>query len=191
MMLVAAPDTTSALICSVVNQVLQHPDVHKKLVSEITAATDAGDLDRPVATFTQIKSLPFFAACIEESARLFPSIPVLLPRRVSKGGLVLKGFFIPEGTAVGASAAVVNRDPNVFGADAKTFRPERWLEQSDRVARMHRLIFSWGSGTRKCIGKSLALLETYKFCFQVSGATEPAGCDYLCSQSFQIRLTLT
>lgn len=167
MMMVAAPDTTSALICSVVNQVLQHPDVHKKLVLEITAATDAGELDQPVATFTQIKNLPFFAACIQESARLFPSIPVLLPRRVSKGGLVLKGFFIPEGTAIGASAAVVNRDPNVFGPDAEIFRPERWLEQSDRVAQMHRLIFSWGCGTRKCSGKSLALLETYKFCFQL------------------------
>lgn len=84
---------------------------------------------------------------------------------------MLKGFFIPEGTAIGASAVVVNRDPEVFGADAAAFRPERWLGRSDRVARMHRMIFSWGFSTRKCIGKNLALLETYKFCFQVRSAT--------------------
>ncbi|KAL9630010.1 MAG: hypothetical protein Q9164_006624 [Protoblastenia rupestris] len=166
MMMVAAPDTTSALICSVVNQVIQHPDVHRKLVSEIMVATAAGNLNHPVATFAQIKDLPFFTACIKESARLSPSIPVVIPRRVSQGGLVLKGLFIPEGTAIGASAVVLNRNPDVFGEDATAFRPGRWLEQSDRINQMHRLIFSWGFGTRKCIGKNLALLETYKFCFQ-------------------------
>jgi len=171
MMMVAAPDTTSALICSVVNQVLQHPDIHKRLVSELTAATAAGNLDHPVATFAQTKSLPFMTACIQESARLFPSIPVLIPRRVSQGGMVLKGYFIPEKTAIGASAAVINRNTDVFGADAAAFRPERWLENSDRVAQMHRFMFSWGFGTRKCVGKNLALLETYKFCFQVSSLT--------------------
>ena len=103
---------------------------------------------------------------------MFPSVPVLLPRRVSPGGLVLKGHFIPEGTAIGASAAVINQDSNVFGPDAAVFRPERWLKESDRVTQMHRLIFSWGFGSRKCIGKNLALLETYKFCFQVSVAPD-------------------
>ena len=55
LMMVAAPDTTSALICSVINQVIQNPDVHTRLISEITAATAAGKLNRPVATFDQIR----------------------------------------------------------------------------------------------------------------------------------------
>ena len=167
-MMVAAPDTTSALICAMVNQIIQDQDVYQRLILEITEAAAAGKLDHPVASFAQMKSLPYFTACIQESARLFPSIPVLIPRRASPKGLVLKGHFIPEGTAVGASASVINRDPNVFGADAAIFRPERWLEDSARTAQMHRLIFSWGFGSRKCIGKNLALLEAYKFCFQVS-----------------------
>lgn len=167
MMMVAAPDTTSALICSFVNQVIQHPDVHDRLLSELVAAEAAGELTYPVASFAQIRSLPFFTACIQESARLFPSIPVLLPRRVPQSGLVLKGFLLPEGTAIGASAVVVNRNIDVFGADAAIFRPERWLEESPKVAQMHKHIFSWGFGSRKCVGINLALLETYKFCFQV------------------------
>lgn len=172
MMMVAAPDTTSALICSVIGHVMQHPDTHEKLVSEIMSFTARGHPARPCAPFAQIRNLPFLTACIYESARMFPSIPVLLPRRVSPEGLVLKGYFIPEGTAIGASAAVINQNSTVFGADAAVFRPERWLEESDRVAQMHRLIFSWGFGSRKCIGKNLALLETYKFCFQVSAAPD-------------------
>lgn len=171
-MMIAAPDTTSALICSVINQVLQHQNVHNQLIAEITAATAAGNLDYPVATYKQIRDLQFFTACIQESARLFPSIPVILPRSVSKGGLALKGYFIPEGTAIGASAAVINRNPHIFGKDAAVFRPERWLDTPDRVAPMYRLMFTWGFGSRKCIGKNLALLETYKFCLQVSIATK-------------------
>ena len=96
---------------SVVNQ---HPDVHRRLVSEIMAATAAGNLNHPVATFTQIRNLPFITACVKESARLFPSIPVMIPRRLSQGGLVLKGLFIPEGTAIGARAVLLNRNPNVL-----------------------------------------------------------------------------
>ncbi|KAL9631405.1 MAG: hypothetical protein Q9164_005915 [Protoblastenia rupestris] len=75
MMMIAASDTTSTLIYSIVDQVIQHPDVHRRLVSEIMVATAAGNLNHPVATFTQIRNLPFFTACIKESARLFPSVP--------------------------------------------------------------------------------------------------------------------
>ncbi len=168
MLMVAAPDTTSALICAIINNVIQHADVHSKLMSEILNATAAGALDSPVATFVQIRNLPYFTACVQETSRLFPSIPVILPRRVLQGDLVLNGRFIPGGTTIGASAAVVNRDVHIFGADAEMFRPERWLEKPDKVAQMHRHIFTWGFGSRKCMGKNLALLETYKFCVQVS-----------------------
>ena len=168
MMMVAAPDTTSALICSVINQVVKHPAIHERLTSEIMTMTAAGKLNQPVASFAQIRDLPFFTACIQECARLFPSVPVVITRRVPEEGLILKDMFVAGGTAIGASATVINRDPTVFGADAAEFRPQRWLDGSDRVALMNRLIFSWGYGPRECLGKNLALLETYKFCFQVS-----------------------
>lgn len=176
--MIAAPDTTSALICSTIDNIIQHQAVHNKVISEIQTATAAGTLSSPVATFAQIKTLPYFNACIQETARLFPSIPVILPRQVSAGGLVLDDghvrFSVPGGTALGASASVVNRDVHVFGEDADVFRPERWLEDAqvpgdgDRVRQMHRLLFSWGYGSRSCVGKNLAMLETSKFCFQVS-----------------------
>ena len=169
MMMIAAPDTTSALICSLVNNILRNPRVHRALVSEIASASAAGRLASPVATFAQISALPYFTACVQEAARLCPSIPVLIPRRVSAGGCVLDGRFVPAGATVGASAAVTNLDRRVFGDDATDFRPERWLAgPPERVALMRRLTFSWGFGSRKCMGKNLALLETYKFCLQVS-----------------------
>ena len=39
---------------------------------------------------------------------------MVIPRRVSQGGLVLKGLFIPEETAIGDSAVDLNRNPKVL-----------------------------------------------------------------------------
>ena len=178
MLMIAAPDTTSALICSTINNVIQHSAIHSRLNSEITAATASESLDFPIASFAQIERLPYFTACVQEAARLFPPIPVIISRRVSPGGLCLNGHFIPEGTAIGASAAVINRDPHVFGVDAGVFRPERWLEEPAKVAQMQRFMFSWGFGSRKCVAKHLALLETYKFCFQVRNSGFSGEADF-------------
>ena len=108
-------------------------------------------------------------ACVNEASRLFPSIPAILPQRVGSEGLVLvDGRLIPEGTAVGMAAAVINRDESVFGRDADIWNPERWLTSDEEVNRMNQSIFTWGWGSRKCAGKHIALLECCKLVLQVS-----------------------
>ena len=167
MLMVAAPDTTSALICATIDNIVSNPSMYAKVMHEICTFTSQGHLNIPIASFAQIKSMPYFTSCVFESARFFPSIPVVLPRRVSPPGIILNGKFIPEGTSIGASPSVINRDPGVFGPDAHVFRPERWLGPQDQVKQMHRFLFTWGFGSRKCVGKNLALIETYKLCLQV------------------------
>ncbi len=167
MLLVAAPDTTSTLICSIIDNVIRRPAIHDRLLSEITSFSTKGKLSTPIATFPEIKRIPYLTACLYEAARLYPSVPVLFPRRVSLGGLLLDGCYIPEGATIGASPPVVNQDPDVFGADAAEYRPERWLGPPEQVAQMYRFVFTWGFGSRKCAGKNLALLETYKLCLMV------------------------
>ena len=168
MLMVAAPDTTSALICATIENVIRHPHVYTKLMREIQTFTSNGKLATPIASFTEIRQMPYFTACVDETARLYPPIPALLPRRVSSGGLVLNGRFIPEGTSIAASPSVINQNWDVFGADADAFRPERWLEgPPDQLKQMHRFLFTWGFGSRKCAGRNLALIETYKLCLQV------------------------
>ena len=165
--MVAGPDTTSALICATIENIISDSKIYDKVMLEIRAFTSQGDLNTPIASFAQIQNMPYFTSCVWESARLSPPIPVVLPRNVSSGGLVLDGQFIPEGTSIGASPSVVNRDPSVFGTDVDVFRPERWLGPKDTVRQMHRFLFTWGFGSRKCVGRNLALMETYKLCVQV------------------------
>ncbi len=48
---------------------------------------------------------------------------------------------------------MLNCDEKTWGSDTKVFRPERWLESSQRK------LFSFGDGQRLCLGKGFALAE--------------------------------
>lgn len=56
--------------------------------------------------------------------------PFALPfeRVVPEGGITICGTYLPEGTIVGASPYVTNRDTTAYGEDSDDWRPERWIE---------------------------------------------------------------
>jgi cytochrome P450 len=166
-MMVAAPDTTSALICSVVNNIIQNPQVYDELEREIAILEAQGRLSSPTVSYEDVQCMPYLSACIMEASRICPPVPVILPRRVSKNGVILNGIYIPEGAEVGASPPVINNNETIFGPQTDIFRPERWLRDSDKVSAMTRYLFSWGWGSRKCVARNLSLMETSKFCAQV------------------------
>jgi cytochrome P450 len=167
-LMVAASDTTSAFICPFVNNIIQSPRVCAKLMQEIEAFEKAGRLTSPIVTFDETNEMPYFMACVKETLRFSPSTPMIMPRYISKGGLNLFGKFAPEGTEIGANPYVVHRNKAVFGDNADEFWPERWLDDPEKAKEMDRYNFAFGYGTRVCLGKNIAQLETQKLCLQVS-----------------------
>ena len=166
--MVAASDTTSAFICPFVNNVCQDSRVYSNLIREIDTFEEQSKLSSPVATFDQTNDMPYFMACVKETLRFSPSTPMIMPRYISKGGLNINGQWIPEKTEMGANPYVVHRDTAIFGEDAHVFRPERWLGNKDKVKEMDKYMMTFGYGTRTCLGKNIAQLETQKLCLQVS-----------------------
>lgn len=95
---------------------------------------------------------------IKETLRLFPALGINLTKIVPKGGLTLGGRHFPEGvrpplssfpptahlplltqphqTIVGINIWVAHANQSVFGPDADTFRPERWLESPEKISKM-------------------------------------------------------
>jgi len=61
---------------------------------------------------------------------MHPGVGFPLERYVPSGGRILCGYFVPAGTNVSISAPVIHQNQTIFGADADTFRPERWIEAS-------------------------------------------------------------
>lgn len=165
--LIATFDTTAALICAFVNHMIDNPWVMTKLIAEIQEFQLQGRNTSPVVSLEETEDMPYFMACVNETLRASPSTPVTLPRVVSDGGLVLKNTFIPPGTEIGANPYVINRDQNVFGADADDFNPERWFEDPERVKQMHKWMFTWGWGPRDCVGRPLARMLSQKLLLQV------------------------
>ena len=168
--MVAASDTTAAFFCGFVRYVVQTPGVYEKLVAEIDDFDRRGLLAQPVPLFEQVKQMPYFKACHLEVTRFYPSTPMIIPRYVSEGGMDLYGMHAPAGAEIGANPYVIQRDKKMFGEDADVFRPERWLEDEARALHMEKHILTWGYGTRICLGKNIALMETYKLMSQVNNA---------------------
>ncbi|KAL9025938.1 MAG: hypothetical protein Q9196_005318 [Gyalolechia fulgens] len=165
--MIAASDTTAGLVSPMIGSITEQPSVYAKLMDEVSGFEKAGRLTRPVVLYDETNQMPYFKACVNETLRLFPPTPIILPRVVCKGGLTLGDIYLPEGTEIGANPWLTNRNRDVFGDDADAFRPERWLEDDERTKIMEKYIFTFGYGGRACIGKNLAQFEAQKLCLQL------------------------
>ena len=81
-----------------------------------------------------------------------------MPRYAPADGLQLpNGFCVPAGYSVGINPYIVQRDLELFGNDARVFRPERWLEADKEQLRvMNATMISFGAGTRTCTGQHVS-----------------------------------
>ncbi|MEZ0283373.1 cytochrome P450 [Methyloceanibacter sp.] len=128
----------------------QHRRVEEKLVSEWQRVL------RGVAPTAQhLQRLPYTAAVIAESMRLFP--PVYVIGREATTELELGGYRVKPGYTVLMSQWVNHRD-QIFFPDPEEFRPERW--QDGLAKRLPKFAyFPFGGGQRICVGSTFALIE--------------------------------
>ncbi|KAL2292785.1 hypothetical protein FJTKL_07852 [Diaporthe vaccinii] len=139
---------------------MRTPAAYEKLQSEIDQAFEDGRLSE-MPTFQEASKLPYLDACIKEGLRVYPGAQLSLPRVVPKEGMTLCGKFIPGGYIVGCNAAVVQQDKKIFGEDAASFNPDRWLDH-ERANHMEKCMMAFGFGTRTCLGKNIARIQLYK-----------------------------
>ncbi|KAI9650593.1 hypothetical protein NHQ30_000611 [Ciborinia camelliae] len=164
---VAGADTSAIVLRSIIYFTLKNPRVYKKLVREL----DSANLTTPVSYKDAIK-LPYLEAVVKEASRVHSTVGLLLERVVPASGLALSdGIFLPPGTIVGINPWVTNQNKKVYGEDANSFVPERWLrydgleteeEYQSRLSVMKQADLTFGAGNRVCIGRNIATLTVYK-----------------------------
>lgn len=159
---VAGSDTTAAALTAIFYCLLKSPSALAKLREEVSYAKKAGNLASP-PTFKEAYAMPYLHAVIQEAMRMHAPVGLPLQRVVPPGGYQICGHFFPAGTVVGISVPAIHFDTSIFGADAATFRPERWLDSDkEKVSVMQRYWMPFGLGSRTCIGKNISLLEITK-----------------------------
>jgi cytochrome P450 len=155
----AGSDTTAISMRAVVYYVLKNPKYHKQLVEEVDKYYS--DTGSGVLTYDIANSMSFLQAVIYEAMRLHPVIGQPLPRVVPAGGMDCEGVGkLPAGTVISAAPFVLSRSKEIWGNDAESFRPERWMGSD--MGELQRFWFPFGAGARLCVGKTLAWMELTK-----------------------------
>lgn len=89
----AGSETTATLLSGALFLLVNHPDKMQKLADELTTAF-MSDEEMKIENTDR---LPYLAAVLEESLRLYsPAVPSF-PRQVPKGGATIDGGYVPAG----------------------------------------------------------------------------------------------
>ncbi|KAJ5833586.1 hypothetical protein N7474_001897 [Penicillium riverlandense] len=159
----AGSDTTAISLSAIAWNLLHYPETLKKLRREIDDFTAQGKCSTEV-TFKESQDMPYLQAVMKEALRMHSATGLPMWRVVPDGGAEISGRHFPAGTVVGINSWVAHYDEKTF-PDAKTFRPERWLEaESDpeRLKEMNQMYMPFGLGSRTCLGKHISILEMSK-----------------------------
>ncbi|KAH6618930.1 putative P450 monooxygenase [Boeremia exigua] len=157
--LLAGRDTVAALLSNILWELPRHPSILSTLRAEIAATAGTNP-----PSYDDLKAMKYLRAITNEAQRLYPIVPMngrearvdtVLPRGGGADGA--SPVMVPKGSQVGWISYSMQRRSDLFGDDADTFRPERWLEPGFRPGWA---FVPFSGGPRVCIGQNFALTET-------------------------------
>ncbi|XP_049875933.1 cytochrome P450 4c21-like [Pectinophora gossypiella] len=146
----AGHDTVSHVLTMSLIMIGSHPHVQDKLHEEIRAIFGAS---KRAVTKDDLCQLRYCEAVINETLRLYPAVPLVL--RHADKDLQLQACTIPKGVSCVINILAAGLSQHSWGADADSFRPERWLEPQ-QPGQTHFFI-PFSHGKRACIGKRYAM----------------------------------
>lgn len=155
-----AHEATGVALTNVFFNLARNPAIYSKLRHEVL---EMNEDDREL-TFERLKSLKYLQHVINETFRLNPPIgtntrmalrDTILPTGGGSSGYGTSSIFVQKGDIITFSFYALHRRQDLFGDDAKVFRPERW----ESLRPPHWSYLPFGGGPRVCPGQQLALTE--------------------------------
>ncbi|KAG4079164.1 hypothetical protein HA402_001135 [Bradysia odoriphaga] len=117
-------ETSAVSITNTVLMLAMHPQYQEMVYQEIEKICPNIDED---VTSEQLKELVFTEQCIKESMRLIPTVP--LTSRLATEDFYIGETYVPAGCEIVLSAYELHRNKNVWGNDANTYNPDRFLPE--------------------------------------------------------------
>lgn len=94
-----------------------HQDIQSKVYKEIVENSSEN-----------LSSFKYLDMIISEALRLFPPVP--FAGRTATNDFNLDGFEIPKNSTLIISIVNMHRDGKIWGSDADSFRPERFMNEN-------------------------------------------------------------
>ncbi|GLT48829.1 hypothetical protein SLA2020_224260 [Shorea laevis] len=163
----AGRDTSSVALSWFFWLVMNHPEIEKKIISEIssvlreTRGDDQQKWQEEPLDFDEADRLVYLKAALAETLRLYPSVPEDF-KYVIQDDVLPDGTFVPAGSTVTYSIYSVGRMKTIWGEDCMEFKPERWLSpEGDKfeAPKDGYMFVAFNAGPRTCLGKDLAYLQ--------------------------------
>lgn len=156
--LAAGHDTTTGAFLWAMWILSDEPEVQQKIRDEFREKLGHNLQPNEVEMGAEkLDTLEYLTAVATEVIRLYPTVPVT--PRVAQQDTEIGGVIMPKGTRMYMSSWALQRMPDVWGHDASTFRPERWLNDANGGAKAPHAFVAFISGPRSCIGQYLARVE--------------------------------
>uniref|UniRef100_J3MFU1 Uncharacterized protein n=1 Tax=Oryza brachyantha TaxID=4533 RepID=J3MFU1_ORYBR len=118
----AGTDTTAITLEWALSELINNPDVLRKLEAELDAVVGKG----PVSDESDIPNLPYLQAVSKETLRLHPTGPLVVRRSLEPS--TVAGYDVPAGATIFVNVWAIGRDPACW-PEPLEFRPERCTER--------------------------------------------------------------
>ncbi|POM60381.1 Cytochrome p450 [Phytophthora palmivora] len=161
MALIAGRDTAADALAWLFHLLTLNPRVEDKLRAELLEKLPKLGVDFDyVPDMQDVQTLPYLEATISEALRLFS--PVGLAQKLCVRDTVFPdGTFVPKGSNIALVYHAMARMPGIWGADAASFKPERFIDpETGEMIKVSSGKFSaFNTGPRVCVGRKLAMME--------------------------------
>ena len=154
-LLLAAHDTITSSVTSLVWLLAKHPEWQDKLRKECLAIAPAGS----DISYDDMGKFELLEMAFKEALRLIPPVPSI-PRRALRD-FEFMGYKIPAGTPVGISPAYVHKMEE-YWPEPEKFDPMRFTPEAVKARHKYAWV-PFGGGAHMCLGLHFAYLQTKLF----------------------------
>ncbi|KAF7506030.1 hypothetical protein GJ744_012277 [Endocarpon pusillum] len=173
---IAGFDTTANAIAYAFLAFALYPEWQEWVIEELDMLSPCSDSQKYQKHYPRLTRC---MALLYETVRIYS--PVLHITRRANGPQATP-FLVPNGTNIFVAVGCTHVSPEIYGSDALSFRPTRWIKPS--VSGEHEVLVEpikgtflpWGVGPRQCPGQKMAQVEFVAVVQEVLGKwrVEPA-----------------